>query len=43
MAHDYGIGVFAVLPITITEPADRAKNIVGELLHGMSLICIFLT
>lgn len=34
--HGWGIGVFAVMPVTITEPADRAKNIVGELLHKIS-------
>lgn len=25
-----GIGVHAVLPVIISEPADRAKNIVGK-------------
>ena len=27
---DAGIAVHAVLPVSIVEPADRAKNIVGE-------------
>jgi hypothetical protein len=27
---EHGIAVHAILPVAITEPADRAKNIVGK-------------
>lgn len=30
LAHERGVGVHAVLPVAVTEPADRAKNIVGK-------------
>lgn len=36
LALDRGIAIHAIMPIDIKEPADRVKNVVGELTEHLS-------